>query len=87
MEIINKGEKLDPTVEHEIILKDPGMNVELTYTNGKKEIFHNITEVHWLYRNGMVALETDVHGTGFTKFVNTLAKIDITEATEVAEEV
>lgn len=39
-----------------------------------ERIFRNVTEIHYLYRKGMVAIESDIHGTG-----NTFSIIDIKE--------
>ena len=42
------------------------MIVKIRFTDGKRETLENITEVHYAYRPGKVAFESDIDGTGYT---------------------
>lgn len=60
----------------------------------KKIIYHNITEIHYNYRNGnkdkeiILALESDIHETGFTFSINNDVEEFFTSIeTEIAETV
>lgn len=79
------GKQLDAAQEHELIKKSPGFCVEVVFGpkyGNKTSVFHNITEVHWIYPDSItgdrVALESDVHSTGFTYDINDIVSINIT---------
>lgn len=47
---------------------------------------HNVTEIHWNYRPGRVAFESDVHGTGITYDTQDIAEFEATLESDVARE-
>jgi hypothetical protein len=101
MEIIFKGVNLDPQLEHEIFAQgEYGMTIKVEFNeNGIRkgynasELHNNVTEFHYDYpspfratQGKQAAFESDLHGTGCTRYVNDLKRIEITIATEMAEE-
>lgn len=66
-----------------------GFKVEVRFTNecvmlGQVETYRNVTEIHWNYREGMVAFESDIHGTGITYDTKDIAEFEATVETDVA---
>ena len=77
MRLLYFNEKLDLTIEHEIIYDiddNPyGFNVIVTYKDSyySPEIYNNVTEIHYLYNNEpRIAFESDIHHTGLTRYIN-----------------
>lgn len=84
------GKILDPEQEHELLRETPGFSVEITYKDGEAPynvVFHNVTEVHWRYpspvQEPQVAIESNVHGTGFTQYIDRIKELLIYDATKV----
>lgn len=67
-------------------LKPLGMDVRLLHREAGWLEFHNVTEVHFGYRPGHVAFESDVHGTGATYEVADTAEFKVALAQRLADE-
>jgi hypothetical protein len=67
-------------------LKPLGMDVSLLHREAGWLEFHNVTEVHFGYRPGHVALESDVHGTGATHEVADITEFKVLSAQRLADE-
>ena len=84
--IYRNGKAFDRDLEHEIKDESPmGMTVGTKDQNDNIEIFYNVSEVHWNYNKGrgdaaMVAIESNFHGTGSTRFTAELVWVEITPA-------
>ena len=67
-----------------------GMQVKIRWSVGSifrqwtaETTYHGITEVHYQYRPGMVAFESDIYRTGHTHQLEDIAEIEIVpEATK-----
>ena len=46
----------------------------------------NVTEIHWNYRQGRIAFESDIHGTGITYDTQDVVEFEATLETDVARE-
>lgn len=82
------GVDVAPNAEAEIKINDSkGLNAKVEFVDGNTEIFNNLTEIHWRYKSGLpgdrVALESSIHGTGFTYCVNSIKSIHIDTASKV----
>lgn len=66
--------------------KPLGMDVRLLHRKAGWMDLHNITEVHFGYRPGHVAFESDVHGTGATYEVADTAEFKVALAQRLADE-
>jgi hypothetical protein len=66
--------------------KPLGMDVRLLHREAGWLEFHNVTEVHFGYRPGHVAFESDVHGTGATYEVADTAEFKVALAQRLADE-
>ena len=100
MKLILNGVELDATKEHELIAKNEnlGFKVEIKYTpeswyTEKNEINNNVTEVHHLFNkhpimgaDKRIAIESDIHGTGFHRDINDIVSVTIEDALFVADE-
>lgn len=84
--IIYLGDVLDNDKEHELLSdKEHGFDVKLIYERNshykiKEVIVHNVTEVHYLYDSfagEQVAIESNIHSTGFTRFLKHIESIEI----------
>lgn len=93
----------DNNTELEIACKTPGalgFNVEVLFKrdsligralpgDSKKQVFHNVSEVHWLYLapggEQRVAIESDAHGTGGTYALDDLLYVMVDAATTRSE--
>lgn len=78
-----------------------GFNATVNFKKGSPYegyvgVYHNLTEVHWLYNKKMskdfptieflsVALESDIHGTGGTRKLKDIESIEIVPAKEKHE--
>jgi hypothetical protein len=89
--IIYLGEVLDNDKEHELLCdKKHGFDVKLIYEikshyQEKEVIAHNVTEVHYLYDSytgEQVAIESNIHSTGFTRFLKHIEMIEISYASK-----
>ena len=67
-------------------LKPLGMDVRLLHREAGWLEFHNVTEVHFGYRPGHAAFESDVHGTGATYEVADTAEFKVSLAQRLADE-
>ena len=66
-----------------------GCKVVITKTDGSSFTIHNVTEIHYNYGNKkdkriMLALESDVHGTGMTLFMDEIVEFETRLETERA---
>lgn len=52
---------------------------------GETVVYCNVTEVHYEYREGMTAFESDIHGTGTTWPTDYIAEFEVTPETEIQE--
>ena len=59
----------------------------------KQEIFENITEVHYNYKQmgigketNRVAFESDIHGTGTTQPIEEIQEFEVLQANKLAED-
>ena len=88
MKIIYLGKELDVTKEHEIFSTNEfGFKVDIKHTKEswytiKEDTAYNCTEVHHLwslnYMGGAsIAFESDIHGTGFTRRIDTIESVII----------
>lgn len=88
MKITYLGQELDATKEHELISKDVfGFKVDIKHTKEScyvknEDTVYNCTEVHHLwsedYMGGAsIAFESDIHGTGFTRRIDTIESVNI----------
>ena len=88
MLLLNNGITLDPTHEHEINADEHGMDVTVIGKDGSTRIFHNCTEVHYMFPHtahslgDACAFESDIHSTGCTRELNNLMVISIATATQ-----
>ena len=87
MLLLNNGLTLDPTTEHEITAHGHGMNVTIIGKDGSTRVFHNCTEVHYMFPSEMgawsaCAFESDIHRTGCTRELDSLMVISIVTATQ-----
>ena len=88
MLLLNNGITLDPTLEHEINADGHGVDVTIIDKNGVTRIFHNCTEVHYMFPRtnyslgDACAFESDIHSTGCTRDVDSLLVISINTATQ-----
>lgn len=93
MKIIYLGQELDVEKEHELFAKNEfGFKIDIQHTQEswysvKADTAYNCTEFHWRYNNDdefvkykSVAFESDIHGTGFTRQINTIESVTITVA-------
>lgn len=88
MKITYLGKELDETKEHELrSVNEFGFKVDIKYTKEsryptKEDTAYNCTEVHHLfdmdYMGGpSIAFESDIHGTGFTRRIDTIESVTI----------
>jgi hypothetical protein len=89
IEISFLGTTLNPNTEHEIFSENKfGFLVTVFYNrdcwySNKRETFHNVTEVHYLYNykdiayGGRVAFESDIQHRGITRPLSFIKKIKI----------
>ena len=90
------GNVLDPYKEHELFSENEhGFIIHIKYTESswyptKNESAFNFTEFHWrytdifnVYPSDGVAFESDVHGTGFTRKINTIESVTIELADKI----
>ena len=47
--------------------------------------YRNVTEIHYQYRAGMIAFESDVHGTGITWSLSNVREFEALAENEEAE--
>jgi hypothetical protein len=98
MEIIYLGKKLNPLEEHELFSENEfGFEIGIKYTEEswypkKEQRIFNFTEFHWRYTDifnetpsDSVAFESDIHGTGFTKKICDIEKVEIRLAEKLHE--
>lgn len=94
MKITYLGQDLDTTKEHELISENVfGFKVDIKHTEEswyptKEDTAYNCTEVHHLwsmdYMGGAsIAFESDIHGTGFTRRIDTIESVNIELANEL----
>lgn len=86
------GEELSFDAEAEIVRRNGlGLNAEIEFTDGKMERFNNLTEVHWRYKSmtgePRVALESHIHGTGYTYDVKTVKSLSVDTANAVSDQI
>lgn len=94
MLLLNNGITLDPTIEHEINADGHGVDVTVIDKDGSTRIFHNCTEVHYMFPRitsmssfgEACAFESDIHSTGCTRDVDSLLVISINTATQRHED-
>ena len=67
-----------------------GMRVTIRYSDsGNTGTLNNVTEVHYGYeswREGNIAFESDIHGTGITYNISDIAEFECVPATEIEDE-
>ena len=61
-----------------------GFRVRLHLKRMPPQILHNVTEIHWNYREGRVAFESDIHGTGITYDTQDVIEFEAVLETDVA---
>jgi len=76
------GVNLNPVQEAEMRTNlAAGLHAKLALQDGRVVEFNNLTEVHWLYpsseKASRVALESNIHGTGYTYEVNEVASLHV----------
>ena len=89
------GVELDNTTEHELMSDNEfGFDVIIKSNLdnswlGKEELFNNITNVHYLYESPFeqIALESDIHLTGYTKELKHIKEIVIMNATKLSDNI
>ena len=68
-------------------MKNLGMKIKIKYTKNsvygvESEVFRNITEIHYCYLSPLkekaTAFESDIHGTGCTRFNNEIKEFEAT---------
>lgn len=79
-----------------------GIDVKITFTNDHESIYHNITEIHYNYRNGLIdhstpkdsflreiciAFESDIHQNGYTYPMAEILEFSTTPSKEIAESI
>ena len=69
-----------------------GMKVEVRFTGelfaeieNPSATYRNVTEIHYQYREGMIAFESDIHGTGTTWKLMNIREFEATAETKKAE--
>ncbi len=96
MKLIFLGELLDSNIEQILTHSNKfGLKVSVVYNSdswiskieGEQvvEIFNNCTEIHHLYKTfdkneKNIAFESDIHRTGYTRSVNDIESVEITNA-------
>jgi len=55
-----------------------GMLVILTMVGGRKIQYQNVTEIHYGYEKGMIALESDIHLRGITIEMERIQEMEVT---------
>jgi len=69
-----------------------GMYVYISFTKdgimakAEETRLHNVTEIHFGYRDGMVAFESDIHGTGITYRVADIDQFEVRPAKRIYSE-
>ena len=62
-------------------MKNLGCKVEVTFKDGEKETFRNITEIHFGYKSVLgtrrIAIESDIHGSGATYDMDKIKEFEI----------
>ena len=55
-----------------------GMNVVVTFTDGKTITFNNVTEIHYNFEgSNQVAFESDIHSHGMNVYLNTIKEFEV----------
>jgi hypothetical protein len=66
-----------------------GIKVSVTFKNGRKETFRNVTEIHYNYRTALddkrIAFESDIHSTGNTYSISEIEEFETAPETEKQE--
>lgn len=87
------GDYLPGNREHELICNEQyGYTVVIRYRDEspyseRESTFHNVTEVHYKFASPIgeqVAFESNIHGTGFTRFLKDIDYIGITFSDKIA---
>ena len=91
MTFIYHGKLQDSTKELEIFPKNEfGDNAIVIFKNGRSEIYHNLTEVHYLFdsifKTPACAFESDIHGNGCTRDLDKLELIVVYPAVQLENE-
>lgn len=90
--LIYLDEELDNNKEYELLSDNEyGFDVKIiyginSYHQEKEQYIHNVTEVHYLYKsfNGdRVAIESDIHSTGFNEYLKDIISIEINYSTKL----
>lgn len=98
IKLIYLGKELDTKIEHELITDHEfGFNVRIKYTpesfyklSDKEQFFNNCTEVHYMFegldgRKNRVAFESDLHGTGCNREIESIESIEIMLANKMED--